>query len=50
MFLLFLVADIQIILVKCTGFLHEKIIYFVLSAFIQIRFLLFNGLINFYVA
>ena len=32
------VADPILILVKCNSFLHEKIIYFVLSALIQIRF------------
>ena len=33
-----IVADPSLISVKCNIFLHEKIIYFVLSALIQIRF------------
>ena len=33
-----IVADLILILVKCNSFLYEKIIYFVLSALIQIRF------------
>ena len=33
-----IVADPILILVKCNHFLYEKIIYFVLSALIQIRF------------
>ena len=33
-----IVADPILILVKCNRFLYEKIVYFVLSALIQIRF------------
>ena len=33
-----IVADPILILVKCNSFLYEKIIYFVLSALIQIRY------------
>ena len=34
----FIVADPILMLVKCNSFLYEKIIYFVLSALIQMRF------------
>ena len=38
LFVSFIVADPILILIKCNSFLHEKIIYFVLTAVTQIRF------------